>query len=782
MKQSRSISLNLLTRYFTLTPIPESFSAVLGAPRDCVVVTQSQSQIVLGLLRSFAERSGRAGIQDARELFNAEAKTRDSERILWVSINDEATLEALGLSPANYLFSTFNIFHTRGPTSSNPAHRMGLRRLLSILFRSRYLVIVFGARISATESGGSRRMKLSRMLKLDFYKNLKVVRGTPFQPIEAQARAVLGGAEFERELGIVAQRGREDKNRLRKRAKAAFFDMAANPRAIVFWFIAPIANFMVRRLFSTVIVSGLDSFEAAVREKTVVVVPMHRSHLDYIILSSTLYQSRINPPIVAAGVNLSFWPVGFFIRSLGAYFVKRNARHDRLHALLLRRYVTYLVKRGHLQEFFIEGGRSRSGKMRPPKVGILSIIVDAFLKGLRKDILFVPVSLSYENVIEEKAFGDENTGQSKQKENVLALLKAGSIFKKQYGEVSVRFGEPLSLQQFWNDLRTRRGEGCDERNLVLEFANVLTRTIRDQTAVSLSSLAYTALMNAPRYALRRRELASTIRALAELSSLVREINPQVGEETPALSDFLRGNEQLLNDLPRGGTVRVSECLDEDVFFVPGKKRFTADFYRNATLHIYFVPSLLALLELLGRPIGAAEALTLHPLFEADFLLPCPQTFGAQVEMHIAKLRAKGILTEGESCKFSVRSPGIFTPGLLLGSAQSLLWVIQNLRNQSKIEGGGTSPLRQDRFMARLVETFKTGVYCGLVTRTEASSTAALTAALETLQQRKAISIQDGPDQAKEICILKDLSEEERLLTRINDVILEWQYREVVREL
>lgn len=780
MSPARTFILELLTRYFSFTPIPESFSQAVASPA-CTIVTQSDSVIVQALLNSFARRAGLAGIQPASVLAPA-AAAQGSRPLAWVSIHDETTLELLATQEGPQAFSTLSIFHARGPINSNPTHRVGFGGLISILLRSRFLIIIFGSRICAPQHSSHRRMKLSRLLKLDFYRNLKVVRGTPFQSIDAQARSVLGGAEFERELTIVAQRGRESKDRLRRRARAAFYDMAANPRAFMYWICAPIADFVVRRLFTDVVVSGLPGFESAVRENTVIIVPMHRSHLDYIILSSTLYQSRINPPVVAAGVNLSFWPVGFFIRSLGAYFVKRNARHDRLHALLLRRYVTYLVKRGHLQEFFIEGGRSRSGKMRPPKVGILSIIADAFLKGVRRDILFVPVSITYENVIEEKAFGDENTGQTKKKENFLALLKARSIFKKKYGEVSVHFGTPLSLQKFAALQHEREQAGSTEgKTLVLEFASTLTRTIRDQTAVSLSSLAYTALMNSPRYALSRRELTATVRSLAEVASLQRQVDPEIGELTPALRDFLKGNEQLLNDLPRGGSITMSTCLGEDVFAVPGKKRFTADFYKNTSLHIYFMSSLFSVLELMNRPISADESLVLHPIFEMDFLLPSTGIFKESVERHIRALQEQGILTTSDPVRFTVRSPGYFTPGLLLASVQSLLWVTKNLRQQARSAGAGPLVLNYDRFMAQLVGDFKTATYYGLVTRTEAASTAALTAAIEILQQRKAVSVQDSPGSAKEISLLKDLAEEERTLTRINDCVLEWQYGERSRE-
>jgi glycerol-3-phosphate O-acyltransferase len=773
--------LELFTRYFRRTPVPETFSANVLATPGCIIITQSSSVIPLALLQSFARRSGLKGIQDARELLGSTPASKDPSKIAWVSIHDEAALEALAACPQVKALSTFNVFYARGPINSNPTHHFGFRRSLAMLILSRFLIVVFGNPITTTTPEKRTRMKLSRILKLDFYRNLKVVRGTPFQSIEVQAHSVLGGAEYERELGIIAQRSRESKEHLRRRARKAFFDMAANPRAAMFWLLAPLAHFIVTRLFREVAVTGLSGFEAAVRENTVIVVPMHRSHLDYIILGSTLYQSRINPPVVAAGVNLSFWPVGFFIRSLGAYFVKRNARHDRLHALLLRRYVTYLVKRGHSQEFFIEGGRSRSGKMRPPKIGILSIIIDAYVKGLRRNILFVPVSISYENVIEDKVFGDENTGQKKEKENVFALLKARSVFRQKYGEVSVRFGTPLALDEFAQEYRRQQEAGPkEEKSLVLQLGHVLTRKIRDQTALSLSSLAYTALLNAPRYSLSRDQLSTTIKNLAALAAIVQRLDSEGGERTPALKDFLAGDAALLNDLPRGGTISVRPYLNEDIFLVVGKQRFTADFYKNSTLHLFFGSSLLAILELLQRPLTAEEAGKLHDMFEMEFLLPSRDVFQNSMRALINEFRKEGILTDDAKPKFKRKDLGIFTPGMLLSSVQSMLWVVHFLNYLSKLPkpatgAGDSSTVDYDDLLSHLQNDFKTAAYSGLVSRTEAGSQASLTAALETLQQRRFINVQDGASQSKEISVLRELDAELALLKEINYAVLIWQY-------
>lgn len=770
--------LKLLTRYFYRTPVPESFGAIQTAKPRPIIVTNSDSLIVQGLLASFALRSGMSGIKRWPPS-GAEGRSigsDDSNVLQWVNLHDEPLLKKLA-SEEGHTLSTLNIFSLRGPTSSNPVYRLGFGQRLSILLLSRFLFIVFGEPIKPPPSSARRHITLSRLLKLDFYQNLRVVRGTPFQSIEAQARAILGGAEYEREIAIVAQRSRESKSAVLRKARREFFEMAAHPRRFMYWLLAPVAAFVIRRLFSRVLVTGLESFEQAVRQDTVVMVPMHRSHLDYIILSTTLYQSRINPPIVAAGVNLRFWPAGFFIRSLGAYFVKRNARHDRIHALLLRRYVTYLVKRGHLQEFFIEGGRSRSGKMRPPKLGILSIIADAYLKGVRRDILFVPVSISYENVIEDTVFGEENTGQVKKKESFVALLKARSIFQKKYGDVSLHFGEPISIEQF--DKKFRAGPDADSRGMVLELASVLTRTIRDQTTLSLSSLAYTALMMAPRYSLRRTELVEVIRDLAALAEITAPARGDEARLSPALRDFISGKYDLLNDLPRGGVISLGSCLGEDVFIVRGTKRFTADFYKNATIHLFFEVSLLAVVELLGLPLTSRAAAEFHPYFEQEFLLPPLPDFCRHIDGIIRCLQDGKVLTDGDSPRFTDRRPGAFFPGLLLGSLQALLWVVQNLRHsqaEMKVDAGSPVSIPYESFLGRLLSDFKSAGYCGLVTRTEASSQAALMDALENLQQRKLLVIQEASGNPKEITHIRDLVEEEQRLKYFNDIITAWQYR------
>ena len=133
-------------------------------------------------------------------------------------------------------------------------------------------------------------------------------------------------------------------------------------------------------------------------------VPCHRSHFDYLILSYLFHANYLSPPHIAAGINLSFWPLGPLFRGAGAYFIRRTLRGQRLYKMVFRNYLTFLIREGYTQEFFIEGGRSRTGKILTPKLGMLSAIVNAFIDGVRRDLYLVPVSIHYGRIVEEEAY------------------------------------------------------------------------------------------------------------------------------------------------------------------------------------------------------------------------------------------------------------------------------------------------------------------------------------------------------------------------------------------
>src|SRR5260370_5888384 len=153
----------------------------------------------------------------------------------------------------------------------------------------------------------------------------------------------------------------------------------------------------------------------------------------------------LHPPHVAAGDTPTFGPVGRLLRAGGAFFSRRSFKGDRIYSATMGAYVKRLLQDGFTQEFFIEGGRSRTGKLLPPKFGMLTLEVEAWLTGVRPDAYFAPISISYEKIVEARSYQNELLGGEKQKEDAKALLSATRVLRSRYGRITTRVGEPISL-------------------------------------------------------------------------------------------------------------------------------------------------------------------------------------------------------------------------------------------------------------------------------------------------------------------------------------------------
>jgi len=805
MEALRTLAVKFCSHVFRVVRLPAALAAIQEQPAKYVLITQSESAIVEGLLLSLAQRSGFNGLNriDSAKPRPASFASEKKPNLNWMSMHNPMALKALSPPEAPQFFCTLNIFKVRGPVRQSPQYTLGALSLLSLLVARRMLYVMVGSPVAIPRPS---TLRLLRMIKVDFYKNLKLVRGTPLQSLETQKNIVLSGQEFESELRIIAERSQISLPEARRRAERSFYELAANPRRPLYSLLAPLARFIVQRLFSEIITTGVEDLIPAVKDHTVVLVPMHRSHLDYILVGYKLFESNLNPPLVAAGMNLRFWPIGFVLRSLGGYFVKRKGR-DRLHALVLKRYVTYLVKRGHMQEFFIEGGRSRTGKMLPPKLGLLSIMLESWLKGLRKDILFVPVSITYENLIEDKVFADENIGHFKKKESLISLIRAFDIFQRKYGEAVINFGKPLSLSRFWAEhspeetphnrtpdtkrLNREKAEPpqpaarrarADGRAVLKELGLVITHAIRNQINPSLTGLAYSALLMAPNYGLPKAQLVKTIKTLAETIMILKRAGQEIGDFTPALHSFLNGRESILGDITRGGIVQIARCLESEIFFIPPAKRLTADFYRNSLLHFFLPLSLFSLVEIMGEKISAESAARFYTTFAYDLILPPAVEFEKTLARLLEVLQHEGLLQATDhGFSFKPKACRFMIPALLQGSLESFLWVYYNLRSDHSAlaeqgEGfkGAIRVFSYPKFMQALLTSFEAASYLGLVSRSEAASHSAFSSVLEALEERQIITLTESKGRISLIVLKQEFEEEMTLLARANRAIMRWQ--------
>ena len=270
---------------------------------------------------------------------------------------------------------------------------------------------------------------------------------------------------------------------------------------------------------------GLERLRQAAKDGTLVLLPSHKSHVDYIILSRVFHRANMPIPLVAAGDNLSFFPLGPVLRRAGAFFIRRSFKGDRLYGAVVDAYMRRLLKDGWPLEFFLEGGRSRTGKLLPPKLGLLSIVVDAVLgaearagESPGRKVWFCPISIGYERLVEEKSYVHELSGGEKTKEDVGGLFRAAESALGRYGRLNVQFGELLTLDGVLRELgETKRPlTPARRRALVTRLAYRAMNEINRVTAVTPSALVASALLTHAKRGLPHVDLVAACERLARI--------------------------------------------------------------------------------------------------------------------------------------------------------------------------------------------------------------------------------------------------------------------------
>ena len=331
-------------------------------------------------------------------------------------------------------------------------------------------------------------------------------------------------------------------------------------------------------------VESLQRVKRAARSNTLVYIPCHKSHTDYLILSYILFQNSLFSPFVAAGKNLAFWPLGTIFRGGGAFFIRRSFKGLKFYAEVFSLYVKTMVQLGHNIEFFIEGGRSRTGKMVLPKLGLLAILIQAVEEGFCEDLVFVPTSICYDRIPEEEAYLKEISGAAKVDENIGQLVRARRFLKKRYGRVYVQFAEPMSLQQYL----TRYRNGADnlhpkERHAMYrDFAYRIINSINQASLVTPQALAASALLTSSRHGISMAEFQEVCRTFYDYLT-AREITC-----SESLHNYDKIIGETLSELERGKLVGKlkdeDDDLEEEVFTMEDSKRLALEYYKNNIIH------------------------------------------------------------------------------------------------------------------------------------------------------------------------------------------------------
>jgi glycerol-3-phosphate O-acyltransferase len=368
--------------------------------------------------------------------------------------------------------------------------------------------------------------------------------------------------------------------------------------------------------------SDIARVREAAKDGSLVLLPSHKSHIDYLMLSYVFNQENLQLPLIAAGENLDFFPVGAIFRRGGAFFIRRSFKGDKLYAAVVDAYVRRLIRDGYPIELFLEGGRSRTGKLLPPKFGLLTMIVDAALAVPQRTTHFVPVSIGYERVIEAGSYERELSGGEKKKEDAADLLRAPEVLRHRYGRINLQFGEILSFEALREELGVPPSQPltpAKRRALVTRLGNRVMDEINRVTAVTPGALTALALLSHTR---RGIALSDLVERCAKLLDVLLQVEARV---SPALAttagslrpDAIREAAQMfleaeLVELHRPGepganrdTRRKRLELDEEsIITLVEDRRLTLDTSKNIIVHFFAERSLVATAMLVppGPPV------------------------------------------------------------------------------------------------------------------------------------------------------------------------------------
>ncbi|MGB0638426.1 MAG: 1-acyl-sn-glycerol-3-phosphate acyltransferase [Myxococcota bacterium] len=329
-----------------------------------------------------------------------------------------------------------------------------------------------------------------------------------------------------------------------------------------------------------------DSF----RDATPVIIPCHRSHLDYLLMSSQLYYRDVVIPHIVAGENLSFFPLGYFFRRCGAFFIKRSFGQDKIFPTVFQRYLHQLVRDGFPIEFFIEGGRSRTGKLLPPRLGVLKMIMDSAVN-LREgwDVNLVPVAISYEQVAEESSYRNELGGTDKKPESATEVVKAARIFGRTFGRVYVRIGEPIRLSQVFGTLdRPWQEMNSDHKMEAVQMTGErVMHRISQQMMMLPTGLVAMALLAQSRRGIHTRDLN------ARINRLYKALRMTGAQVTRGNGEKARGIAEALKRFEDGKLIQRLTLDNEEIIQVVDDRRVTLEYSKNGILHFLTPMSLMA---------------------------------------------------------------------------------------------------------------------------------------------------------------------------------------------
>ncbi|PQY14247.1 glycerol-3-phosphate 1-O-acyltransferase PlsB [Cronobacter sakazakii] len=539
----------------------------------------------------------------------------------------------------------------------NPPLRMlnGIQKFFAVSWLGRDSFVRFSPPVSlrrmATEHGTDKRIaqKLARVARMHFARQRLAAVGPRLPARQDLFNKLLSSKAIARAVEDEARTKKISHEKAQQNAVALMEEIAADFSYEAIRITDRVLGFTWNRLYQGINVHNAERVRQLAHDgHEIVYVPCHRSHMDYLLLSYVLYHQGLVPPHIAAGINLNFWPAGPIFRRLGAFFIRRTFKGNKLYSTVFREYLGELFSRGYSVEYFVEGGRSRTGRLLDPKTGTLSMTIQAMLRGGTRPITLVPIYIGYEHVMEVGTYAKELRGATKEKESLLQMLRGLSKLRN-LGQGYVNFGEPLPLITFLNQHVPEWRDAIDPIEAVRpawltptvnEIAAQLMVRINNAGAANAMNLCCTALLASRQRSLTREQLTEQLDCYL---NLLRNVPYAADATVPDATAT-----QLIEHALQMNKFEVEKDTIGDIIVLPREQAVLMTYYRNNIMHMLVLPSLIAAIVTQHRRISREavqqQVELLFPMLKTELFLRWEkEEVSAVVDALVNELAQQGLI-------------------------------------------------------------------------------------------------------------------------------------------
>jgi glycerol-3-phosphate O-acyltransferase len=529
-----------------------------------------------------------------------------------------------------------------------------LRHLLAMLIHGRHTMLRFSAPISLREflSDGIDEphavRKLGRILRVHFRRQREMAIGPDLSHRHTQLHTLLNMPSVRAAITDEAREKSVPLVTAQKTARDFAFEIASDYSYAVVKAFALFLTWVWNKIYNGIEVHNFERVTAVAPGHGVIYVPCHRSHADYLLLSYIIFTRGLMVPHIAAGANLNLPLVGSILRRSGAFFLRRKVKGEPLYAAVFQEYLHLMIDRGFPMEYFIEGGRSRSGRTLAPKAGILAMTVQSFVRSHARPLVFVPVYIGYEKLMEGSSYIAELHGRPKKSESLIGLVRAARVLKRNFGRVHVNFGPPLALAEFLEthhpDWRNDSPEAQAPwlRGAVDATATELARRINALAVVNPVNLLAVTLLSTPKHAADVRLLQKQIEHVQYLLA-----------ESPYKATIITCDLSAAEVIEYVRTLDLVECYPHplgDMIRAEEQQAALLAYFRNNVLHLLALPALLACLvshnQVLTRQRAREAIKSIYGLLRAELFLPWDaKELDAVIDQAEAALTRRGLIQE-----------------------------------------------------------------------------------------------------------------------------------------